>query len=597
MAINPVTNLQARRVSDTNIELTWLNAGTYDGVLIEWQMGGEWVFYGDAGSAQTFNVETEPNGCYVFRAIAFFSGQMAEPSYSNVIYTSPAAPVSLSAIRNDDATVSIEIDNAEQQFAEALEIERQLDGDAAWIPVASLDPETMDLNDEPGTGAYWYRARNIIGDLVSAWTYTEQAVSDTVAPGAPSFIAPVDGAIIDYEAETVTAQWRHNSIDGSAQTAAELMYSYDGEEWETVVLTTQSRYEVPVGEPNGDITMMVRTKGASDDFSAWSAARTVYVRKRPAVKVISPTATLPSLPLTFNFNVTDESGSLAYAIIEVETRTGSVSRVVYGTLATFSATELPLENEKEYSYTITAISTSTLSTTIRGKFKTAFSVPARPQLFVTPGNGCVRIVARAGSDVPVPTVRLTVTRKNPDGTTTDLGGTGVSIRMTDYIPPLDVPLEYIVTAYSPTGAQSALTRRVFVDSAGRCYVNWGSGWGNYAFAWRRGEFDTGTENERQLYQVMGRRAPMVFFGEQETVEPSVSAEIPITHIGDIEDAHETTEAWRALEKFKGVACMRLPYEDGFMAYVACDVSISVENEHYKFAELKVKATEVDYGLA
>ena len=134
---------------------------------------------------------------------------------------------------------------------------------------------------------------------------------------------------------------------------------------------------------------------------------------------------------------------------------------------------------------------------------------------------------------------------NPDGTLTELGGKGVSIAITDYIPPLDVPLEYIVTAYSPTGAQTALKRRVFVDSKGRSYINWGSGWGNFAFAWRAGEFDTGTEGERELYPVMGRRAPMVFFGEQETVEPSISA----------------------------------------------------ENDHYRFATLKVKATEVDHALA
>ncbi len=597
MAISPVTNLQARRISDESIELQWLNAGTYDGVLIEWQAGGEWVFYGNAGNAETFAVEVEPNGCYVFRAIAFSGSAMAEPAYSNVIYTSPAAPASIAAKRNDDASVTVEIDNAAQAFAEVLEVQRQLDGESAWDEVAATSPDAMDIQDNPGTGAFWYRARNTIGDLVSAWAYTEQAVSDTVAPGAPSMIAPVDGAIIDYASERVAVEWRHNSIDGSAQTAAEITYSYDGEEWITVALGTETRFDIPIKENNGEISVMVRTRGASDDFSAWSPARTVYVRKRPSIAVASPTATLAALPLTFNFKVEDESGSLAYAIIEIATKSGNVSRVVYGTLATFGATEVPLENESEYSYSITAISTSTLSTTYHGKFRTAFSVPARPQLYVTPGNGSVRIVARAGSDTPVPTASLSVARVNPDGTLTELGGKGVSIAITDYIPPLDVPLEYIVTAYSPTGAQTALKRRVFVDSKGRSYINWGSGWGNFAFAWRAGEFDTGTEGERELYPVMGRRAPMVFFGEQETVEPSISAEIPITHIGDLDDARESTEAWRELEKFKGVCCIRLPYEDGFKAFCACDVSISVENDHYRFATLKVKATEVDHALA
>lgn len=598
MAINPVTNLRAVRVTDESIALTWLDAGTYDGVLIEWQMGGEWVFYGNAGTAQQFNVEVAPNGCYVFRAIPFVGANMGAPAYSNVVYTSPAAPVEITAMRNADASVYVEIDNSAEAFAETLEVQRQLDGESAWEAVDECDPDTQSLTDEPGAGAYWYRCRNVIGELVSAWTYTTEAVSDTVAPGAPSIVSPIDGSIIDYADGIVHVAWRHNSMDGSAQTAAEVSYTLDGETWETAELGTESSFDIPIEENNIEVSIMVRTRGASDDFSAWSPARSVYVKSRPNVSIVSPLGIVPAFPVTFNFNVEDDSGTLAYAIIEIAVRNETLSRVVYGTLASFGATELPLDNEQVYRYTITAVSTSTLSSTVQGQFKTEFNVPAQPRLFVTPSNGAVRIVAQSGGDVPVMTTRLTLARINPDGSRTQLGGTGVSLHIIDYLPPLDVTVEYEVTAYSPTGAQTALKRRVFVDSKGRSYINWGNNWEQFAFCWRHGEFKTGTDGDKQLFSVMGRRAPMVFFGENETVEPEISAEIPITNIGDDDDEHETTAAWRALEKYKGIVCIRLPYEDGFKAFAAIDdLSIEVENEQYRFASLQVKSTEVDYGLA
>lgn len=108
--------------------------------------------------------------------------------------------------------------------------------------------------------------------------------------------------------------------------------------------------------------------------------------------------------------------------------------------------------------------------------------------------------------------------------------------------------------------------------------------------------DSGTDNQNQKFTVLGRRAPMVFFGEQESVKPRITANVPITHIGENAE-RETTAAWRELAKHKGIAYLRLPYSDGEAMYVQCDVSLSVENERYRMAELSLDCTEVDYGLA
>lgn len=89
---------------------------------------------------------------------------------------------------------------------------------------------------------------------------------------------------------------------------------------------------------------------------------------------------------------------------------------------------------------------------------------------------------------------------------------------------------------------------------------------------------------------------MAFFGEHETVEPSVSARVPLAHVGEREIG-EDAAAFCALEKHKGIACMRAPYRDGLKLFVTCRVKMSHENERYRFAELDVECVEVDHEMA
>lgn len=595
MAINPITNLQAHRLTDETVSLTWTNADTYAGVLISLDNGNGWEPVADAGAAEAYTVNVcAPNGCYTFRAVGYVGGEDAAPAYSNEVYTTPAAPVSVQARRNDDDTVTITLDNSAQLHATSTVVQRKEDvGD--WETIATVSPETEELSDEPGEGRYWYRAANSVVGLQSDWKTTTTAAADIATPNAPVITSPVDGAIVAFDDGELRVEWSYNPIAGQ-QTLAEVRYS-TGSDWETVRTTTEGFCLVPFPETNAELTFMVRCANEDGEYSKWSAARSVTVRSRPSVTNITPSETVSRLPITVWFDYEDDSGSLAYAVVEIGNKNGIVSsKTVSTTSATFTASDMELINKLSYTVGIKVVSTSTLGSEAASSFKAVCSVPATPRLFLAAHDGSVELSATVGNDSPIRTSSIAVQRIEPDGTVTTVGSGSAPLKLTDPTPPLDCPVQYRAIAYVSDGSQADSLSTVIVRSDGRCYVNWGEGFSSYAFCWRKLMVDSGTDNQNQKFTVLGRRAPMVFFGEQESVKPRITANVPITHIGENAE-RETTAAWRELAKHKGIAYLRLPYSDGEAMYVQCDVSLSVENERYRMAELSLDCTEVDYGLA
>lgn len=595
MAINPITNLQAHRLTDETVSLTWTNADTYAGVLISLENGNGWEPVADAGIAEAYAVNVcAPNGCYTFRAVGYVGGEDAAPAYSNKVYTTPASPVSVQARRNDSDTVTITLDNSAQLHATSTIIQRKEDV-GEWETIATVAPDTEELTDEPGEGRYWYRVANVVVGLQSEWKTTTTAAADIATPNAPVITSPVDGAIVAFDDETLRVEWNYNPIDGQ-QTLAEVRYSTGGE-WEIERTTTEGFCDIPLTETNTELTVMVRCKSEKGDYSKWSAARSVTVRSRPRVTNITPSDTVSRLPITVWFDYADDSGTLAYAVFEISSKSGIVSsKTVSGTSATFTAADMELINKLAYSVRVKVVSTSTLGSEAVSLFKAACSVPSTPRLFLAAHDGSVELSAVVGNDSPIRTSSVAVQRIDPDGSITTIGSGSAPLKLTDPTPPLDCPVQYRAIAYASDGSQADSLSTTIVRSDGRCYVNWGEDFSSYAFCWRKLNVDTGTDNENQKFSVLGRRVPMVFFGEQESVKPRISARVPITHIGENVE-RETTAAWRELAKHKGIAYLRLPYSDGDAMYVQCDVSLSVENERYRMAELSLDCTEVDYGLA
>lgn len=582
-----VIGFSATYVSDTEIDLSWeCELPVTVTVSVDGSAEPSVVAEGEQGRSLAY--ESEANHSYEFSCVA--EGEQDAVS-SGVVYTSPAAPVSVAPTRSVSGSVDVTVDNSSQLHATALELSWRTGEDGEWGDATEKSPDASEISIEPGAGEIWVRARNVIGELSSDWTVSEDAAADYAFSGSPSITEPVDGSLVDIRDGSMALSWRANLP--TAQRGAQVRYRVDDGEWTTVDLGAQSSCEIPLAANNSRMTLMVRVRGSAA-WSEWSQAVSVNVRKSPSASVSVP-ATVTSLPLVVGVSVDDDSGVAAYADVTVSGHGVSITKRVTSGSATFSADEIALESGKTYAVTVDVMSTSTLTARATSTFSTSFTTPAVPILFATAADGEVGIVCRPGTGPGAPTSSVAVFRVNPDGTRTQVAK-GTSASAVDHLPPLDREVTYVAVAYAADGSQSLTQERVIVDSGGKCYFNWGDGFEHRAACWRELELDAGTENECETIAVTGRRAPMAFFGEHETVEPSVSALIPLAHVGEREHG-EDTAAFHDLEKFKGIACMRAPYRDGLKLFVACRVTISHENERYRFADLDVACREVDHAMA
>lgn len=582
-----VTGLLATYVSDAEIDLSWeCELPVTVTVSVDGSAESSIVAEGEQG--QSLAYESEANHSYEFHCVA--EGEEDAVS-SGVVYTSPAAPVSVAPTRSVDGSVDVTVDNPVQLHATALELSWRTGEDGEWSETVEQAVDVSEISIEPGAGEIWVRARNTIDGLSSEWTVSEDAADDYASSGSPSITEPVDGSLVDIRDGSMALSWRANLP--TAQRGAQVRYRIDDGEWTTVDVGAQGSCEIPLAANNSRMTLMVRVRGSAA-WSEWSQAVSVNVRKSPSASVSVP-ATVTSLPLVVGVSVDDESGVAAYADVTISGHGVSITKRVTSGSATFSADEIALESGKTYAVTVDVMSTSTLTARATSTFSTSFTTPAVPILFATATDGEVGLVCRPGTGPGAPTSSVAVSRVNPDGTRTQIAK-GTSVSAVDHLPPLDREVTYVAVAYAADGSQSSTQARVIVDSGGKCYFNWGDGFEHRAACWRELELDAGTENECETIAVTGRRAPMAFFGEHETVEPSVSALVPLAHVGEAERG-EDAAAFHDLEKFKGIACMRAPYRDGLKLFVTCRVTISHENERYRFAGLDVACREVDHAMA
>lgn len=141
-------------------------------------------------------------------------------------------------------------------------------------------------------GSTWYfrvRAKNDEGE--SAWTkapYPSVKVGTT--PTAPTTWTITSTIKVGTNP---TVYWTHNCEDGSKQTDAEVRIKVDNYDWVTLYTTDKtanyftidvlsSYWTLPITDGT-KIQWKVRTKGLIDEFSPWSAAKTIEVYSPPQV--------------------------------------------------------------------------------------------------------------------------------------------------------------------------------------------------------------------------------------------------------------------------------------------------------------------------
>lgn len=613
------TGVTNTRQDDSRNVVAWANHSDtthpYDSIKVERSIdGGSWSQIASISGAATSYVDasTAANHAYAYRVRAQNAAGFSAYATSGTTYNTPAAPRGIVTSRSAANTVMLTIDNP-ALTATALELQRSASGTDGWAAVKTVPGSPVaEAEDEPGGGTFYYRARNTRASLASDWSAASNKVVTIVAPAAPSLIAPASGVTLPKTQPTVSFSWKHNPIDGSEQSAAQLQHSVNGGSTWTAVQVTGNDQETAVAnswEKNATVTWRVRTKGAHADYGPWSSVQAFKVCQVPSVVISSPAAdgtVLNDVPLNVAWTYTDESGTQQRAALSIaDSQERELwSTVVQGPTASLSipSSELLPENHGSFRIALTAYSTSGLAASASRTFSTDYEEPAEPglQVEVDPVRGSVAATVFEGAAATgVPrTASLGLFRARPDGTLLCLAdgvasGTGV----TDLYPPLDCDLCYLAVAYTENGLTARTERAARVPSGGAVFFNFGDhGYADVAKVAMDVEWSTSVATDSEVIDTAGAEDPLVFFGTAKSVEGGVSGDVwrnAANAPARWSDEACRAEAFERLAADTGIKIVRYPSGSVMPAHTSCKTATSAANGLVSSVEVTARKVRAD----
>lgn len=504
-APNPPKNVKWTRVDDTKITTTW-QANYDNGALKPWKQiilakregrdGGNWGTWSDQGGGKGTVLNWDAtnyswtglrlNARYQFSAYA--RNQAGDSSHvdSQVIYTTPAAPKSVTAVKTGDRTVQVTAD-ATNTYTWSIDFERQVNG-GEWETISTGLVGTKitftDTNAPGGTLRYRARCwRFIYGDggdgLFGAYS-TSNEVTTITPPLAPT-VSCDQGAVAPTNTALVL-RWTPNHPDGTAQTSAEVEVTrQDGTiGTETITGAATSYTRAADLQSVGTVKFRVRTKGLDPDWGAWSSYVEVRVADPPSVVVSSPVSPVTAMPFTIAWSVADVTG-VSMQTVEI-LRGGSVvwSRQP-GTdvreLQITSTDFLP-SNGDQLQIRVTVRGGSTLTATASTLVAVEYTPPASPTVTLVRNDDLSIVVQLRFNTMeegePRPeTTHATVVRVTPDGGMLTVADNLLDGQQAiDRLPPLNVDYTYRVVAHAESGAtQDTLVDALIVTRC--CALNFG----------------------------------------------------------------------------------------------------------------------------
>lgn len=517
------SSCSASRSSDTQARVTWANGSSGStnprtAVLIERQAdSGGWVQLASLGASVANYTDNgiTANHRYAYRVRSQGPGGTSGYSTSGYIYTTPAAPASVTISKASDSEVTLDASGL-PLWATGYEIQSRV-GAGEWEDAGTAD--SFPVSVAPVAGAMQCRVRSTRASLASGWTESNTIV--TIAPPlAPTIVDCPAGTVATGSQQTVT--WARNHPDGSEQTAAEVEYTVgDGDPETAPVEGAASSWAVPeaVTSAPGEVKVRVRTKGLDPDWGAWSSYASWRIADPPVLTITSPAIDgeqVGAMPFAVTWDVVDATG-VASQTLRLMDETGAVvhqaepapdERSYY-----FEASSYIPSNRSGYAVEVSVAAGSSLRATALRTFETDYAGPAIPWAEVTYGEdmtatvhvrhgnpgwaleGTVLVSPEDNADedgVPItagaavdegvaelgdvlPTVQVTVTRVLADGSQQVLDGdigSGESAR--DVLPPLNTAYTYLVTAVSEVGTASTNEAAAFLDSGGGEAFNFGA---------------------------------------------------------------------------------------------------------------------------
>lgn len=405
LAPNAPTGCTATYVSDSQASVSWTNGTTdsdhpRDATLVERRDGSnEWAQVASvSGTASGYTDNgISANTQYQYRVRAKNVAGYSAYSTSGSIYTTPAAPSSVTLDKTAATTVQVDVTGT-WGYSVTYDVESTYDGGSTWATVATSTslPYSATVN----AGTVQFRVRAVRGALSSAWTNSASLVT-ICPPLAPTIVqAPANPTAFG---DSSAISWTPNHPDGSAQASAEVKVTNPGGTSTTYTVSTATSYSFT---PNatGTWTAQVRTKGLDPSYGEWSQSVSWAVANPPAVVITSPATDgtdVVSLPMTVSWSVTDSTGVSAQRII-IEGSDGEIlNRTLAGDVRSVSlnASDVALENGKTYTIRLRVMGGSGLVTEQTRIFDVAWLAPAAPVLQLTEGEGAsAQIIATAGEE-------------------------------------------------------------------------------------------------------------------------------------------------------------------------------------------------------
>lgn len=494
---NAPKSVSFTRASDMKATITWQS--NYDnGALKPWKQiliasrkstgGAAWgpwsdqqggsgtvVLNWDASNYSFTNLQ--PNGRYQFAVYARNQAGDSAHVDSPVIYTTPAAPKSVSAVKTDSQQVTVTID-ASNTYASKIIVERRVNsGSWSQLGEAKLGAGTatyIDGSVPGGTIEYRCLAQRYVyadsGSMLSGAYTQSNSVTTLTPPLAPTITSPITGA---YPMEAMLKfAWTPNHPDGSAQTRVQVEVTPPAG---SPVIETKppiTSYTRAFAFP-GTYRIRVRTKGLHADWGAWSDYRSFTLAYPPSIAVTAPLSngTITALPFDIAWSVADSSG-VSQQTVELL----SEGRVVWSrTPATAvrnvevtSAGYMP-KNGETLQIRVTVRGGSTLTSTESVMATVSYTPPAEPGVTVYFDESYaanIQVNFGTESDAPHPaTIYSTIHRANNDGTMTEIvsnlqnGQYGI-----DRLPPLNQTIVYRVTAFAESGATQSVDVETVCES-------------------------------------------------------------------------------------------------------------------------------------
>ncbi|MBC9953231.1 fibronectin type III domain-containing protein [Leucobacter sp. cx-42] len=530
------------RNSDTQHSLNWSRNSTYTSVQV-WRgtSTSNMTQIGTAsGNAFSYvDKTTKANQRYYYKVRGVnANGTSAFSGTPGAVYTTPAAPSGVSAVRSG-TSIAVAASTL-PPYATSYDIEDNgaVIASSVQLPWTHTAPSN--------TVSHRYRVRAKLGNLVSGWSAYSATVYVPAPPGAPTNLAPNGG----FTGEgSVPFSWRHNSVDTSPQSAAELRYRVAGGAWITVTVAdgTEAAY-LDVGP--GSLEWQVRTKGGHAEFGAWSAVAVTQVIELPQVTVVTPGEVHERPTLTVVWE-TVQADSLAQSSWLVELRSGEdVLETRSGTGPTTQvALRTRLPDGATFQVAVQVAVGAVLSEWSVQEFLVEFLPPALPSVMLgwddERGTGSIAVEPGESEDVVEPTVSMQVERSF-DGETWELVVEGLEpvAQVTDAECRSFGETMYRVTAYTQFGASADVTEVLMAES----WAVWLGGGEGYMVTARLPydpEVSVSVARARTKHRFEGR--PLAVAYSSPYVDRSV------THSGRLLDDDQDVVTRRALQDLALVA--------------------------------------------